>query len=377
MVSGDKKLHIVMLGQKRIPSRKGGIEVVVEELATRMVRMGNEVTCLDRYEKRIGKEELTDIYQGIRIKRVWTYNKRGWAAMTSALFGTLVAAFGKYDIVHFHAEGTCNTIWLPKLLGKRCIVTIHGLDHKRAKWGKWASNYIKAGEKKAVKHADEIIVLSESAKKYFKDVYNRETKFIPNGVSVVEKKKAKLIKEKFGLGHEEYILFVGRLVPEKGVQYLIEAFKGLNTNRKLVIVGGAADMPDFAKQLKQMTEDSDKEIIFTDFVQGNLLEELYSNAYIYVLPSDLEGMPLSLLEAMSYGNCCVISDIPECQEVAEDKAAIFKCGDTKGLQNHLQKLCDNQKQVDYYRQQTADFICNKYNWDEVVDKTLRLYQGVD
>jgi len=363
-----------MLGQKRIPSREGGIEVVAYELACRMVQLGHEVTCINRSKKHTSKKELVDTYQGIRIKRVWTYNKKGWAAMTASFFGTIAAAFGKYDIVHFHAEGTCNTIWLPKLLGKRCIVTIHGLDHQRAKWGRWASAYIKAGEKKAVKHADEIIVLSESTKQYFKDVYNRETKFIPNGVNVVKKKNAKLIKEKFGLEPEDYILFIGRLVPEKGIQYLIEAFKGINTRKKLVITGDAADVPDFAAKLKQMADDSDKEIIFTGFAQGDLLAELYSNAYIYVLPSDLEGMPLSLLEAMSYGNCCVVSDIPECQEVVEDKAVSFKSGDTKDLKNCLQKLCENQEQVDYYRQQTADFICNKYNWDKVVMNTLELYK---
>ena len=371
------KLRIAMLGQRKVPSREGGIEVVVEELAKRMVKLGYEVTCLNRSRKHINEGELAHTYQGITIKSVWTYNKRGIAAMTSAISATFMAAFGKYDIVHFHAVGACNNIWLPKLLGKRCIVTVHGLDWQRAKWGRWASAYIKKGEKAAVKYADEMIVLSENTKQYFKNVYKRDIKFIPNGANAVKKKEAKLIKEQFGLDYEDYILFVGRLVPEKGIQYLIEAFKGVDTNKKLVIAGGAADMPDFMVSLKQMAGGSDKEIIFTDFVQGELLAELYSNAYMYVLPSDVEGMPLTLIEAMSYGNCCVVSDIPECTEVVEDKAVIFKKGEVWDLQNCLQKLCDKQEEVDYYRQHTADFIGNKHNWDEVVDKTLRLYQGVD
>lgn len=173
-----------------------------------------------------------------------------------------------------------------------------GLD-QRAKWGKLASTYIMMGEKCAVKYADEIIVLSKGVQDYFKETYGRETKFIPNGVNRPVIRKPELIKEKFGLEKDDYILFLGRLVPEKGIAYLIEAFKKVNTDKKLVIAGGSSDTDEFASQLKEMAKD-DGRIIFTGFVQGQLLDELYSNAYIYSLPSDLEGMPLSLLEAMSY-----------------------------------------------------------------------------
>ena len=245
--------------------------------------------------------------------------------MSASFFAAVAAAFGKYDVVHFHAEGPCAMLWLPKLFGKRCIATIHGLDHQRAKWGKLASTYIMLGEKCAVKFADEIIVLSEGVQNYFKETYGRDTKFIPNGVNRPVIRKAELIDKKFGLKKDDYILFLGRLVPEKGITYLIEGFKNVKTDKKLVIAGGSSDTDEFANQLKEMAKDDDR-IIFTGFVQGQLLDELYSNAYIYSLPSDLEGMPLSLLEAMSYGNCCLVSDIDECASVVEDKIAVAGTG---------------------------------------------------
>ena len=294
--------------------------------------------------------------------------------MSASVTAAIAAAFGKYDVIHFHAEGPCAMLWLPKLFGKRCIATIHGLDHQRAKWGKFASTYIMLGEKCAAKYADEIIVLSEGVKQYFQDTYGRETRFIPNGVNRPEIKSAELITEKYGLIKDSYILFLGRLVPEKGIRYLIEAFKGVNTDKKLVIAGGSSDTNTFADELKELAKD-DNRILFTGFVEGQELEELYSNSYIYTLPSDLEGMPLSLLEAMSYGNCCVVSNIAECVEVVEDKAFVFKKSDISDLKDKIQQACDNSGLVGRLKSQAADFICNKYDWDDVVKKTLNLYGG--
>lgn len=373
----DKKLKIAMLGHKRIPSREGGIEIVVEELCTRMVEQGHDVTCYNRKGHHVsGKDfdnEVSDTYKGIKIKNVFTIDKRGIAAMTASVTGAIAAAFGKFDVVHFHAEGPCAMLWLPKLLGKRCIATIHGLDHQRAKWGKLASTYIMLGEKCAVKFADEIIVLSEGVQKYFMDTYGRKTRFIPNGVNRPVLRKADIIKEKFGLEKDSYLLFLGRLVPEKGIRYLIEAFKQVQTDKKLVIAGGSSDTEEFAEELKQLAEE-DNRILFTGFVQGAELDELYSNAYVYTLPSDLEGMPLSLLEAMSYGNCCLVSDIEECASVVEDKAMIFKKSDVKDLKEKLQEACEDSEMVAGYKKKAADFICEKYSWDDVVDKTVELYQ---
>lgn len=374
------KLRIAMLGHKRIPSREGGVEIVVGELATRMSAADYSVTCYNRKGhhvsgKEFDKEKLRE-YKGVKIKSVFTIEKGGLAAMSSSFSAALGAAFGKYDVVHFHAEGPCAMLWLPKLFGKKCIATIHGLDHMRAKWGKLASFYIRFGEKCAVKFADEIIVLSHNVHNYFKEKYNRETVFIPNGVSRPKNKSADKITELFGLEKDEYVLFLGRLVPEKGIKYLIEAFIKVNTNKKLVIAGGASDSVGFANEIKAMAAD-DERIIFTDFVEGETLEELYSNAYIYVLPSDLEGMPLSLLEAMSYGNCCLTSDLPECAEVLDDHGVVFKQGNIADLREKLQLLCDDCSTVNEFKENAADYICSKYNWDNVVRDTLKLYGEVE
>ena len=372
------KLKIAMLGHKRIPSREGGVEIVVEELSTRMVKLGHQVTCFNRKGHHVSGSEFDGNrlpeYKGVKLKTVWTLDKKGLAAMTSSLSAALKAAFGRYDVVHFHAEGPCAMLWLPKLFGKRCIATIHGIDWQRAKWGGFASQYIKLGEKVAAKYADEIIVLSEAVQKYFKETYGRKTVFIPNGVSRPVIREPQLIKEKFGLDKDDYILFLGRLVPEKGISYLIKAFKQIDTDKKLVIAGGSSDTNEFLHELKKLAQNDDR-IIFTGFVQGRLLEELYSNAYMYVLPSDLEGMPLSLLEAMSYSNCCLTSDIPECSEVVEDKAIIFEKGNIEDLRAKLQYLDENPDIVHKYKETASDYICSKYNWDDIVDKTLELYKS--
>lgn len=377
-------LNIAMLGHKHMLSREGGIEIVVFNLATRMATRGHKVVVYDRNTHHVSGAAVDNVdeYQGVKIRRVWTVEKKGLAAMTSSLSAAIRAARSSDDVVHIHAEGPAAVAGLIRLLGrrgangrkKRIIVTIHGLDWQRAKWGGFASKYIKFGEKQAVKYADEIIVLSRGAQEYFKSTYGRETVFIPNGVNRPEIREAVEIKKRWNLEKDSYVLFLGRIVPEKGLRYLVEAWRSITTDKKLVICGGSSDTEDFMNELKGMAKGTDN-IIFTGFQQGRVLEELYSNAYIYTLPSDLEGMPLSLLEAMSYGNCCLVSNIHECAEVVEDKAAAFKHSDVSELKKELKQLLDNPGLVEQYKAGAAEFICQKYNWDDVVEKTLEIYRG--
>lgn len=370
-------MKIAMLGHKRIPSREGGVEIVVEELSTRMVALGNDVTVYNRGGKHVlnkGKVKKIQEYKGVKIKKALTIDIKGLAAVTSSFFATLKILFSKAEVVHYHAEGPCAWIGIIKKLSKKRIVaTIHGLDWQRAKWGGLATKFIKYGEKQAVKYADEIIVLSKNVQDYFKKEYDRKTVFIPNGVSKPELVKPNIIKKEFKLKKDEYILFLGRTVPEKGIHYLVEAFNNIKTDKKLVIAGGASDTDEYYSELKELAKEN-KNIIFTGFVEGKELDELYSNSYIYVLPSDLEGMPLSLLEAMSYGNCCLTSDIPECATVIEKQGVTFKKSDVRDLTKKLQELCDNSKKVDKYKKESQEYILKKYNWDDVVKKTLKLYK---
>lgn len=372
-------MRIAMIGHKRIPSREGGIEIVVDKLSSGLVKRGHTVVAYNRKGHHVsGREFESNInlkeYNGVKLKTVFTFESSKLNAVVYSFLAAVRACFGNYDVVHFHAEGPASMCPLPKIFGKRVIVTIHGLDWQRAKWGGFATRFLKFGEKTAAKYADEIIVLSKNVQKYFLDTYGRKTVYIPNGVEKPEIKSDALLKDKFGIEKDGYILYLGRIVPEKGAHYLINAYKCLDTDKKLVIAGGSSHTSEYMNEIKALAKE-DERIIFTGFVQGEILEELYSNAYIYCLPSDLEGMPLSLLEAMSYGNCCLTSDIPECTEVCGNMAATFKKGNEKDLQDKLQMLLNNKDIADKYRQGVADFICNTFNWDDIIDRTVQLYKG--
>ena len=376
-----RKPRVVMIGHKRIPSREGGVEIVVEQLAVRLAEKGWSVEVYNRYGHHVsGKKYDEDygrnerkFYKNVRIRIIPTFQTSKLNAIVYSFLGTLRALFGRFDIFHYHAEGPCATLPLAKLFGKKTIATIHGLDWQRSKWGNFASAVLKFGEKMAAKYADEVIVLSKNVQQYFWENYNRKAVFIPNGIEKPSKIPAQLIKEKYGLDENGYILFLARMVPEKGVHYLIEAFRLVETDKKLVIAGGNSQAVEYMSRIKAMAA-LDERVIMTDFVSGQILEELYSNAYVYVLPSDIEGMAISLLEAMSYGNCCLVSDIPENTEVIEDHGYTFKQGDVLDLKVQLEYLLVNLDEVVAWKEKSADFICRKYNWDKVVEETIDLYQ---
>ena len=359
-----------MFGHKTIPSRAGGAEVVVGNLACRLAEAGHNVTCFNRSAEHI--EHKNDEYNGVRLRTLKTVKLRGMSAAVGAFKAAFLAAFGDYDVVHIHSEGPAAMAWLPKLTGKKVVVTVHGLDYRRCKWGKMASICLRLGERIAASCADDIIVLSRNMQQYFRTVYGCDTFYIPNGVDRFEKEKPDMITEMWDLKGDDYVLFLGRLVPEKGLELLINAWKRIDTDKKLVIAGASSDTDDFVQMIGNIAGDN---VIFTDFVEGKILAELYSNAYFYVLPSELEGMPLTLLEAMSFGNCCLVSDIPECSEVVEDMGVTFRCGDQDDLVDKMNSLLENPERVDYLRVRSGDFICGKCSWDEMTQKTLEVYRG--
>ena len=370
-------MKVAMIGHKVVPSRRGGIENVLTTLCPMLVEMGLDVTCYNRSSDKIENEYVGTVadktYKGVKLKKALTLNVRGFAAMIASFTAAISAAFGRYDVVHFHAEGPCAALWIPKLFGKKCVATVHGLDWQREKWGKgFASKYIKFGEKILAKYADEVIVLSQAAYDYFKETYGRETVIIHNGINRPDRKDAQLITEKYGLEKDSYISVVSRLTAEKGIHYLIDAYKNITTDKKLVIAGDTSDTDDYVSMLKEKA-DGNPDIIFTGFVSGETLNEIYSNSYINVLPSDLEGMSLSLLESLAYRNTLLCSDIPENTAVAEDKAIYFKKGDVTDLASKLQTLCDDSALVEKTREGADEFILGKYSWQDVAEATCRLY----
>ena len=335
-------MKIAMIGHKRIPSREGGVEIVVEELSTRFVKKGHNVDVYNRKGKNVQDKNADKQnrkikeYKGVKLITIPTINKKGIDALIYSFFASIRASFKKYDVMHYHAEGSCAMLWIPHLFG--CVIP--------------------AG------------ALSENVKKYFKETYNRDTNFIPNGVNKPQIRGAQIIKQKYNLEKDDYILFLARIVPEKGLHYLIEAYKKINTNKKLVIAGGASHTNDYLEEIKKKASE-DSRIVMTGFVQGQELEELYSNCYLYCLPSDIEGMPISLLEAMSYGKNCLVSNIEENVQVTANYAASFEKSNSEDLKNKLQQCLEgkNRKMPD----EISSYILNKYNWDNVVEQTEKLY----
>ncbi len=371
-------MKIAMVGHKVVPSRRGGIETVLTALCPLLVELGASVTCYNRSTDKVENEYVGTVkdgkYLGVKIKKAWTVDFRGVAAMIASFTAAIAAAFGRYDVVHFHAEGPCAALWIPKLFGKKCVATVHGLDWQREKWGKgFASKYIKFGEKVLAKYADEVIVLSQSAHDYFKETYGRETTIIHNGIELPARKDADSIITEYGLEKDGYICIISRLTAEKGIHYLIDAYNKITTDKKLVIAGDTSDTDDYVQLLKDKAKDNPN-IIFTGFISGDTLREMYSNAYIVTLPSDLEGMSLSLLEALAYGNAVVCSDIPENTSVADDRALYFAKGNIDDLAAKLQSLCDDASKVDKMRDGVAEYITSKYNWRDVASSTLELYK---
>lgn len=360
-------MRIAMIGQKRTGSREGGVEVVVGELARRMADLGHQVTCYDR----MGEGAPSEPYEkdGYRIVPVKALDIKGLSALTSSFAATRAAIKDGADVIHYHAEGPCVPLRFARSADIRTVATIHGLDWQRAKWGGLASKYIKFGEATAAKCADALIVLSRGNQEYFKEAYGREGTLIPNGITPEADLPAKEISERWGLTQGSYVLYLGRIVPEKRPELLVEAYKQVKTDKRLVIAGDSSDTDDYAVALKEAAS-SDPRALFTGHVEGNLLSELYSNAYCYALPSDVEGLPMSLLEAMSHGAACVTSDIPECADVLQGCGLTFPHGDAGALRDVLEGLIADSAQAERLGAMARDRAINGYDWNSVVQRTL-------
>lgn len=381
-MTSNKKLRVAHYGQKHANSHEGGVEVVVGELAKRQVQMGYEVTCYNRKGHHISGAEhdipqVTE-WNGVHMKYVPTVEKKGIAALTSSFCAAVCCAFGPYDVVHVHAEGPWAFCWIPRLFGKKVVAHNHGIDWQREKWGQGlgvGSRFIRYGERVGVRRAHAMIVLSKALQEYFTKEYGRETVLVPNGINRPEVLPADYIRKKYGLEKDGYILFLARATSEKRPELLIDAYKNLKTDKKLVIAGGSSDSADYLDLLQKKAE-GDSRIVFTGYVDGVEKAELYSNAYVYVLPSDLEGMAICLLEAMSYGNCCLVSDIPENTTVVGECACTFERGNLASLTNELQRLCDDEATVAKYKAHASDYIFEAYSWDKTVNMVVDIYDRI-
>ncbi len=370
-------MKIAIIGHKRLPSNESGIEKGVEEHAVRMVRLGHQVTAYNRSGRNIFGQEGGTVrrkkYKGIKIITIPTVKGAACVPIYSFL-ATVHAAIVRYDCVSYRASGSCVMIPLAKLLGLRVVASLHGIDSQRDKWGAFASGYLELGERMAAKRADVCLVLSRNMKEYIDNKYGVHSVVSANGIDCPIFQKPQIIREKYGLAEGSYVLSLGRLVPEKGIHILIDAFKQCKTDKKLVIAGGGEPGGGYEGQLKEQAAE-DSRIIFTGHIQGQEIRELYSGAYLFAMPSLLEGMSNSLLEAMSYGNCCLVSDIPENAEVIGEHAVLFKKGDRADLREKLRRLLDDPKIVQRFRRGAGPYVLGRYNWDVVVKQLLRVYSG--
>lgn len=371
-------MRIAIMGHKRIPSNEGGIEKGVEQHAIRMASLGHEVTVYNRGGHNVfGKEfdgKRLKNYKGVRIVTIPTIRGPFGVPLYSLLAVLHASLIHRCDVLSIRASGPCAMTPIAKLFGLRVIASLHGIDSQRDKWGGFASKYLEFGERMAATKADVCLVLSSNMKQYIDKRYHANSVLFANGVDAPKNVDADVITKKFGLNKDGYILSLGRIVPEKGIHYLIEAFRRCSTDKQLVIAGGAEANKEYYDSLVTLAK-GDSRIKFIGYVRGKTVAELYSNAYIFAIPSNLEGMANALLEAMSYGNCCLVSDIPENMEVVTDHAVSFQKGDVDDLESKLRSLLEDPHKVSDYKSNAADYILNRYSWDMVVEQMLDVYSG--
>lgn len=370
-----KNMKIAMVGLRGIGERlAGGIERHVEELSTRMARRGHGVTVFGR-GKYVDAPEA--VYRGVRVLRRPAAHTKNLEAITGTL-ACLPSVVRGYDIVHFHATGPSLLSFVPRLFGRRVVATVHGLDYQRAKWGKVAKTALYAGAWTAGNIPNETIVVSEKLRRFYRETFRRETRYIPNGVNAPAKRKLALLAAKFGLEKDGYVLSLGRLTPEKGFHHLIPAFRGLDTARTLVIAGEEFLGGGYLRRLRELAGD-DARILFTGALYAEEKDEAFSNAAAFVLPSELEGMPIVMLEAMSYGCPVLSSDIPECAEVWESAAPeticrSFRNKDSEDCRRALAALlADPEREAMGTRAERH--VLAHFNWDAITDSTLAVYAG--
>lgn len=363
-------MRVAMVGQKGIPATYGGIERHVEEIGARLAERGHEVTVYARphYTK------LGGTFRGMRIRRLPSLNTKHMDTISHCFFSTVDSLFGKYDIVHYHALGPSLFATLPRLAKARSVVTVHGLDWQRGKWGPLAAWFLRTCERPAIHYPDRTIVVSKSLREHFLRHYGIDTAVIPNGTNPAVQRPPNKIR-KFGLDRKRYVLFVGRLVPEKGCHLLLEAFTKIRTDAQLVMAGGSSFSDGYVDTLNRI-RGGDERIHMLGYVYGDLLEELFSNAYLIVQPSFLEGFSISLVEAMSHGKAILASDIPENLEVIEDCGATFKTQDADDLQKRLQGLLDDPQEVREIARKCEAHGRERFSWSRIVDATEEVYREV-
>jgi glycosyltransferase involved in cell wall biosynthesis len=362
-------MKVAMIGLRGIPAKSGGVEVVVENLSVELVRLGADVTvyCRTPYCKERPKE-----YKGVKLRYLTTINTKNTEAFVHTFLSTFDAIFKDYDIIHYHAMGNALFSFFPRLFGKKTIVTLHGLDYEREKWGAAAKTYLRLCEKAALS-SNKVVSVSEKIKKHYHDKYKKDIEYLPNGVSIEKTKTISALK-RFNI-KSGYILFLSRLVPEKGLHFLIDAYRQAKTDKQLVIAGDHTHTESYFKEVKELAKD-DKNIIFTGPLYGDDKIEAFSNASFFVLPSTIEGMPIVLLESMSFGLCPLVSDIAENMDTMKGNGYSFKSKDTDDLKDKIIYMINHPKEIKERGIKAKAYVEKEFNWQAISKKQLEIYEKV-
>jgi glycosyltransferase involved in cell wall biosynthesis len=364
-------MRIAFIAVKGIPVG-GGIEKVTEEIGSRLVSRGHEVTV---YSSRDYGTTEDGTYKGMTIRTVSSLNIKSLHKLSICYQATRdVLCNGAVDIVHFHAVGPSVFSIFPRIKGIPTVVQTHGVEWMRDKWGMVGRTFFKLSDYTVAYFPTKATAVSKVQKDYYESRFGKEIAYIPNGVSPVEARQPDWILGQ-GLVPERYILFAARLVEEKGAHFLIAAFRALDTDMKLVIAGDAAFSEPYKARLRELAG-GDPRILFPGFVTGKPMEELFSNAYLFCLPSTLEGLPVALLDAMNYGNCCVSSNIPENLEVIEGYGYTFKNRNVASLREVLADLIGHPEKVRGKKGAAQEYVRKAYSWDRVTDQMEELYRTI-
>jgi glycosyltransferase involved in cell wall biosynthesis len=383
-------MKIAVIGAKGLPAKQGGIEHYCQELYPRMVAQGHSVDLFARSSYN-GSPWLHNYdFKGVRVISLPSWKLRGLDALITSAIGAIACSGKHYDIVHFHALGPSLMSWLPQITSTaKVVVTCQGLDWQRAKWGKFSSQMLRMGEETAVRCADGIIVVSEELRSYFMQTYGRETVYIPNAPASYAETNSKFsYGTSLGLKQGGYILFLGRLVPEKRPDLLIQAFQALKpAGWKLVLAGGVSDTKSFTSQITS-SANGNPDVVFAGEIHGKHLAEIVRGAGLFVLPSDVEGLPLAMLEAMREGVPVLASNIPPHQQLIAGelgvptqsglgtRGVLFEAGDLDSCVHSLHWAIDHPQELATMARKAQSYVHTKYNWEHITSETLKLYTAL-
>jgi glycosyltransferase involved in cell wall biosynthesis len=363
-----RKLRVAFVGGRGVVGKYSGIEAYYEEVGSRLSAKQHEITvyCRNYFTP------AAAAHHGMRLVRLPTLRTKHLETAVHTLLSTLHACCTGHDIVHFHALGPALFAFLPRLFGKKTVVTVQGLDWQRKKWGRVAATLLRLGEKAAVSLPHQTMVVSRTLQQHYRQRYGAETVYIPNG-TVLRKRRTGEHLEVWGLEPGNYALFLGRFSPEKNCHLLLRAYEQLDTPVKLVLAGGSSYSDAYASELRR--HQSEK-IRILDWVSGEALEELLTNAMLFVLPSDLEGLSLALLDAMGAGVCVLTSDVPENRELVEGAGFTFRRGDPRDLERMLQLLLNDFDLRELAARAARARIAESYLWPQITEQIERAYQQV-